>query len=378
MAGWLASPAVAPIMPRGQEPGARFADLAGTGHGYSRFTAIVYLDFVDLRRHDVPVTTIYYEHDADLGVLSENTLAVVGYGNQGRSWALNLRDSGLQPVVCVRRDATREQAIEDGFDVREIADADQADVICLLVPDDVVPLLALRPTPASCVVVASGYTFAFGRLVPPGDAGLVAPRMLGPEVRRCYEENVGFITAVGVHQDVSGRALDRVLAVAKAIGGLKQGAIELTAQQEALLDLGVEQLLSPALTAVNSAFVQTMMERGIPLEAIITELVLSGEVERTYRLLRQVGYAAQSEFHSPTSQYGQLTRRGRFDHLDFLTTMRALADDIDSGRFADEWDAERDSGYPILTRLKEQHAGPAVREFEADLRSRLGPGAASR
>jgi ketol-acid reductoisomerase len=324
------------------------------------------------------VTTIYYEQDADLGVLSRDTVALVGYGNQGRSWALNLRDSGLQPFVCVRKDATREKAVEDGFDVHEIAEANQADVICVLVPDDVVSLLRLSPGPDSCVVVASGYTLAFGRLEPPGDAGLVAPRMLGPEVRRCYEEDVGFITAVGVHRDVSGRALDRVLAVAKAIGGLKQGAIELTAAQEALLDLGVEQLLSPALTAVNSAFVQTMLERGIPLEAIVTELVLSGEVERTYRLLREVGYAAQSEFHSPTSQYGQLSRRGRFDHLDFLSTMRALADDIESGKFADEWDAERDSGYPTLSTLKEQHAGPAVREFEADLRRRLGPGAATR
>ena len=80
--------------------------------------------------------------------------------------------------------------------------------------------------------------------------------------------------------------------------------------QEAVLDLGVEQVLSPALTAVNNAFVQTMIEHGIPIEAIIIELVLSGEVERTYRLLREVGYAVQSEFHSPTSQYGQLTRRG--------------------------------------------------------------------
>lgn len=323
------------------------------------------------------MTTIYYERDADPGVLRDSTVAVVGYGNQGRSWALNLRDSGLQPLVCVRRDATREQAIQDGFDAREIGEADQADVICLLVPDDVVPLLGIRPGPDSCVVVASGYTLAFGRLEPPGDAGLVAPRMLGPEVRRCYQEDVGFITAVGVHQDVSGRALDRVLAVAKAIGGLKQGAIELTAMQEALLDLGVEQVLSPALTAVNGAFVQTMMERGIPIEAIVTELVLSGEVERTYRLLREVGYAAQSEFHSPTSQYGQLTRRGRFDHLDFLATMRSLADDIESGRFADEWDAERDSGYPTLNKLKEQHAGPAVRQFETDLRRRLGAGVAT-
>ncbi len=321
------------------------------------------------------MTTIYYEDDADPAILAAQTVAVVGYGNQGRSWALNLRDSGCRPMVCVRRDETREAAVEDGFDAHDIPAADDADVVCILVPDDVVPLLGLRPKPTSCVIVASGYTLAFDRLVPPGDAGLVAPRMLGPEVRRCYEEGVGFITAVGVHRDASGGALGRVLAVARAIGGLRQGGIELTAMQEAVLDLGVEQVLSPALTAVNNAFVQTMIEHGIPLEAILTELVLSGEVERTYRLLREVGYAVQSEYHSPTSQYGQLTRRGRYDHLDFLPTMRALTEDIESGRFADEWDAERDAGYPELTRLKGEHAGPAVREFEAEVRRRLGPGA---
>jgi ketol-acid reductoisomerase len=316
------------------------------------------------------MTTIYYDNDADAELLATQTVAVVGYGNQGRSWALNLRDSGHEPVVCVRHDASRDQAAADGFSVHEVAEAEEADVICILVPDDVVSLLQLQPGPTSCVIVASGYTLAFGRLEPPGDSGLVAPRMLGPEVRRCYEEGV-------VHHDATGHALQRVLSVAHAIGGLRQGAIELTPMQEAVLDLGVEQVLSPALTAVNNAFVQTMLERGIPLEAIVTELVLSGEVERTYRLLREVGYAVQSEFHSPTSQYGQLTRRGRYDHLDFLTAMRSTAEEIESGRFADEWDAERESGYATLHRLKEQHAGAAVREFEADLRRRLGPGASA-
>ncbi len=324
------------------------------------------------------MTTIYYERDADPAALTGETIAVVGYGNQGRSWALNLRDSGCDPVVCVRRDATREQASEDGFDPHELAAADEADVVCVLVPDDVIPLLELGPGPRSCLIVASGYCLAFGRLRPPGDAGLVAPRMLGPEVRRCYEEGSGFITAVGVEQDATGRALQRVLGIACAIGGLRQGGLVLTAAQEALLDLAVEQVLSPALTAVNAAFVETMLERGIPLEAVVVELVLSGEVERTYRLLREVGYAVQSEFHSPTSQYGQLTRRGRFDHLDVRTTMQSLTDDIESGRFADEWDAERDAGYPTLSRLKELHAGPAVREFEAELRQRLGSGVAAR
>jgi ketol-acid reductoisomerase len=322
------------------------------------------------------VTTIYYERDADLDAISGEQIAVVGYGNQGRSWALNLRDSGCKPVVCVRRDETREQAEADGFEAHDVEAAGDADIICILVPDDVVALLPIKPGKESCVIVASGYTLAFGRLDPPGDSGMVAPRMLGPEVRLCYEEGVGFITAVGVHHDATGRALPRVLAIARAIGGLRQGAIEMTAQQEAILDLGVEQVLSPALTAVNNTFVQTMMEEGIPIEAIVTELILSGEVERTYRLVREVGYAVQSEYHSPTSQYGQLTRRGQYDHLDFATTMRKLTDDITSGRFADEWDAERDAGYPKLKALKEVHAGPAVREYESDLRKRLGPNAA--
>jgi ketol-acid reductoisomerase len=199
--------------------------------------------------------------------------------------------------------------------------------------------------------------------------------MLGPEVRRCYEEGVGFITAVGVHRDATGRAQARLLALAHAVGGLRQGAIEMTPRQEAVLDLAVEQALSPALTHVNTTFVQVMLEQGVPLEAIVTELVLSGEVERTYGLLRKEGYAAQMEYHSPTSQYGQLSRRGAYDGLDVLTTMRSLVDDITSGRFADEWDAERDDGHRRLAELKAEHAGDAVREFEAELRRQLGEGA---
>ena len=318
---------------------------------------------------------IFYDDDADISVLEGQRVAVVGYGNQGRSWALNLRDSGVAPVICVRRDASREEAEGDGFEAHELEAANDADVLCILVPDDVIPLLPLQPRADALTIVASGYTLAFDRLEYEGDLGMVAPRMLGPLVRECYVEGAGFITAVGVHRDVTGTALARTLAVAKAIGGLRQGAIELTPMQEAVLDLGVEQVLSPALTAVNNAFVSTMLAHDIPLEAVITELVLSGEVERTYGLLREVGYAVQSEYHSPTSQYGQLSRRGQFDHLDVRAKMEELTLDIESGRFADEWDAERDGGYPRLNALKEQHAGPAVRQFEDELRRRLGPGA---
>jgi ketol-acid reductoisomerase len=321
------------------------------------------------------MATIYHEAEGDLARLRWQRVAVVGYGNQGRSWALNLRDSGAALRVCVRADETREAARRDGFEPAEIAAANEADVVCLLVPDDVIPALGIAPRPDALTVVASGYTLAFGRFDPPGDVGMVAPRMLGPEVRRCYEEGAGFISAVGVHRDATGAALARTLAVAKGIGGLRQGAIALTPHQEAVLDLAVEQVLSPALTHVSQTFVATMLAHGIPLEAVMTELVLSGEVERSYRLLREIGYAGQFGLHSPTSQYGQLTRRGAYDHLDFATTMKRLADDIASGRFADEWDVESRAGHPKLAELRERFAGAAMREFEQAMRRRLGPGA---
>jgi ketol-acid reductoisomerase len=318
------------------------------------------------------VTTIIHEADATLDALSGQQVAVVGYGNQGRSWALNLRDSEVDVSVCVRADQTREQAERDGFAPKDVSAAAEADVVCLIVPDDVAPTLGLEPRPDALVVVASGYNLAFGRLDPPGDVGMVAPRMLGPEVRRCYEEGVGFITAIGVHRDRTGRARDRTLAVAKAIGGLRQGAIELDPMQEAVLDLAVEQALSPALRRVNESFVQVMIEKGIPIEAIVTELVLSGEVERTYRLVRLEGGAAQTTHHSPTSQYGQLSRADRFARFDVASTMRELVEYIASGRFADEWDAERDAGYPNLESLRAKAMAPEILAFEADLRSKLG------
>lgn len=324
------------------------------------------------------MATIYHDEDADLAPIAHATVAVLGYGNQGRSWAMNLRDSGLEVRVCVRADSTRDQAAGDGFTPVDVPAANEADVVCVLVPDDVIPSLGLQRRAEALTVVASGYALAFGRFNPDGDVGMVAPRMLGPEVRRCYEEGVGFITAVGVQSDATGHAQERVLAVAKAIGGLRQGAIELSPTQEAILDLAVEQALSPALGLVNNAFVRIMTERGIPLEAVITELVLSGEFERTMRLVREGGYAAQFGFHSPTSQYGQLTRRDAYADLDVLTTMNRLVDDISSGRFADEWDAERDAGYPNLEELRERHAGAAVREFEEALRTQLGEGAIRR
>ncbi len=319
------------------------------------------------------MTKVYTEVDAEAGALEGASVAVVGYGNQGRPWALNLRDSGLDVRVCVRADASRERAVDDGFTPGEFADANEADIVCVLVPDDAIPGLGLTRPADGLTIVASGYTLAFERFAPAGDLAMVAPRMLGPEVRRCYEEGKGFITAIGVQADATGSAWRRTLALAHALGGLREGAIEMTPTQEAVLDLAVEQVLSPALTHVNAAFVGCMLEHGIPLEAVMTELFLSGEVERNYRLLREEGFVKQLAYHSPASQYGQLSRRGSYDALDFGPRMREIVEAIRSGRFADEWDAEAAAGFPTLDALREAHAGPGMAAMEEDLRTRLGP-----
>ncbi|MGH3959394.1 NAD(P)-binding domain-containing protein [Mycobacterium sp.] len=318
------------------------------------------------------MTMIYYESDADLSVLQGQRVAVVGYGNQGRSWALNLRDSGLAVEVFTRADDSRDQAEAEGFPAHEIEAASDCDVICTLIPDDIIPELPLTPKPAALWVLASGYAAAFDRIDPDCDVGMVAPRMLGPEVRACYLEGVGFITALGIHKDNTGTALARTLAIARAVGGLRQGAIEMTPRQEAILDLAMEQLFAPAMARVSTSFVALMAEAGIPLEATMTELMLSGEIERNYRLLRLEGYAAQMRYHSPTSQYGQMSRADRYDGVDVAAVMREVLGEIESGKFADEWEAERDAGYPNLQRLRAEKLSPEVFAFEKDLRERLG------
>jgi len=322
------------------------------------------------------MTTIFHEDDGDLGALDGQRIAVVGYGNQGRCWALNLRDSGLDVSVHGRREDTQDVARADGFEAFDIPTAGTADVLCILVPDDVIPMIDVTPGPDALVIIASGYAFAFDRWVPDCDRAMIAPRMLGPEVRETYLEGIGFMSGIGIEHDKTGTAKARTLAVARGLGALGQGGIEMSARQEAVLDLGVEQLLAPALRATNLAFTQVMAENGIPMEGILAELFLSGEVERTFKRLRLEGYAAQLNHHSPASQYGQLSRGTEFPTEPTVQIMRRLTDHIASGGFADEWDDERDHGYPKLEALRAEMVGDAVVEWERDLRTQLGETAA--
>lgn len=325
---------------------------------------------------------VYRCADAPLEALAGERIAVIGYGNQGRSQALNLRDSGLDVVIGVRADATRARAEADGFAVFEPAEAvARADVAMLLVPDEVMPELfeqQLRPVlrEGACVEVASGYNVAFGHLDPPAhaDVVMVAPRMIGPGVRELYLAGRGFPSFVCVHRDATGRARARMLAIARGIGSTRAGCLELSCADEAALDLFNEQGFGPAFGMALTNAIHTLVDAGFPPEAVLLEILHSGELAYTLGRMVTDGVVDQMDHHSHTSQYGSMTRALRFLDLDLRSRMEAVLADIRSGAFAREWSEERRAGMPLYTRLREARLQHPVRRWEERVREAFGIG----
>ena len=308
------------------------------------------------------MSTIYHDEDADLNALDGETIAVVGYGNQGRSQALNLRDSGLPVRVGSIRDEGHAQAERDGFEVASIEDAcARASVVMLLVPDEVMPGVyeehvapGLRPGELLCF--ASGYNVAFDLVRPAADldVALIAPRMIGAGVRDAYLSGEGFPSFVGVHQDATGRALQRMLALAKGVGSTRAGCIAMSMHDEASLDLFTEQGFGPAFGRVLMTAVDLLVEAGYPPEAVLLELYLSGELAYTFGKMREMGALKQMDLHSRTSQYGSVTRGARFLPLGepIREKMGEVLDEIRSGRFAEEWSRNQEKSGEILEQVR--------------------------
>jgi ketol-acid reductoisomerase len=309
------------------------------------------------------MANIYHDSDADLGFLDDQTVAIIGYGNQGRSQALNLRDSGVNVIVGNIRDASHETATADGFSVFDITDAcTQADVVILLTPDEVMPEIfekqvAPHLSAGNLVVFSSGYNIAFNRIAISEnvDVALVAPRMIGVGVRETFVEGSGFPSFVGVHQDATGKAKARMLAIAKGIGSTRAGCIEMSMHDEATLDLFTEQGFGPAFGRVLMSAVELLVEAGYPPEAVMLELYLSGEFAYSLVKMREVGIMKQMDFHSRTSQYGTVTRGARFMALGgpIKEKMTEVLDEIRSGHFADEWSSKQEDANAILENIRQ-------------------------
>jgi ketol-acid reductoisomerase len=324
--------------------------------------------------------------DVDAGTLAGERVAVLGYGNLGHSLAANLRDSGIPDVLVGNiADAYAEAARADGFKVVSMAEAAATgDVVLMLLPDEVIPEVFIADVApnlraGSALLFASGYTLAYGLISPSRDVDvlLLAPRMGGEHIRSRFLDGTGFVGYVSVEQDATGRAWQRLLGVAAAVGALQGGVMELDARREADLDLFVEQTMGAVIgVTVMSAFTLGV-EAGIPAEAMVMEMYMSGEMESVFQAFRERGFFRAADFHGPTAMYGGFVRTFELMTSDLPTRFRAVLESIQSGEFATQFQAERQAGYPSLSQAQVMSGeqGPIARpivDAEARVRKMLG------
>lgn len=302
----------------------------------------------------------YLEHDASLAHLQGCRVAVLGYGNMGRSFVLNLRDSGIPVVVGNAHDDYERQARADGFTTASIGEAARySNIQMLTIPDEAMPRVFLEEVSPNLktgdlLLFASAYNIAYKFIEPPifVDVGLLAPRTLGPSVRLAYENGTGYPTYLALHHRATVNPMERLLAVALAVGGLKQGALEVTFQQEVELDLFWQQAILPALHTILASAAQILIRQGYPEEAVLNELYLSGELSEFFRQASEQGLLATLSGMSPMGQYSVLSRTERFQESKIAAQMEGILDLIRRGAFAREWASEFADGYPRLNAVK--------------------------
>jgi ketol-acid reductoisomerase len=321
------------------------------------------------------MVTIYHDADADLDLLSGLTVAVIGYGNQGRAQAMNLRDSGVDVVVGCAPDKYADRAREDGMTVVPIAEAaDAGRLVLVLLPDEVQPhVYAADIAPGlragDTLDFASGYNIHYELVEPPPevDVVMVAPRMIGEAVRSLFVDGSGFPCLVAVKQDTSGHALQTALALARGIGGTKAGAFASSFEEETLIDLFAEQFLWAGIGKLCRVYFDTLVDAGCSGEAVATEMYLSGEMVEVARAMIEHGFFRQLEVHSHTSQYGQLSRADDAVGEDVAQRARAILEGLQNGAFAREWADEQARGCPALAALKDEAFGHRLNEVEREL-----------
>ncbi|KXH74636.1 MAG: hypothetical protein AM326_09755 [Candidatus Thorarchaeota archaeon SMTZ-45] len=325
-------------------------------------------------------TPVYFNEDANLNILQE-PIAIIGYGNQGRAQALNLKDSGLEVLVGNIHDEYWDMAKEDGFEVLEIQEAaKRAKIILFLIPDELQPSIfetQIKPTLERDKVLcfASGYNITFETISVSQDFDtiLVAPRMIGKGVRESYLNGRGFYSFIGVHNDASGKAKDFALAIAKGIGSTKPGGaiLEVTFRQEAELDLFNEQCFGPAFGQVLTCAVDVAIEAGYPPEIVLLELYMSGEFAYTAEMIAKMGTLKQLELHSPTSQYGSMSRGIRYASPELREAMKQSLREIQDGTFAKEFAEEYKLDLEILDDMKEMAKDIPIVYLDSAVREKL-------
>ena len=325
------------------------------------------------------MTTMYYEADADPGLITRRKVAVMGFGSQGHAHALNLKESGVDVVVGLRDGSPRTQAASDaGLKVVDPETAAEwADVIMMLVPDQVQKsfyeeVIAQRLSPGDALFFAHGFSIHFDFITPPDyvDVAMVAPKGPGHLVRRQYVDGSGVPTLVAVEQDPSGDAFALALSYAHAIGGTRAGVIETTFKDETETDLFGEQvILCGGVDSLIQASFETLTEAGYEPEMAYFEVL--HELKLIVDLLWEGGIEWMRHSVSDTAEYGDITRGPRIVTAETKAEMRKILDEIQSGEFAREWMAEYEAGSPKLNAARAAIAEHSVEQTGKDLRDMM-------
>jgi ketol-acid reductoisomerase len=325
------------------------------------------------------MSRMYYDADADLGLLSGKTIAIIGFGNQGHAHALNLKESGIDVIVAEPAGTPGwEQAKAAGFEATDAADASaRADIITMLLPeqlhrevfkDSVLPALKAGKT----LMFAHGFNVHYGQVVPPADVDviMVAPKSPGNLVREMYQQGKGVPALIAVYQDVTGQAKDLALAYARGIGCTRAGVFETDFAQETESDLIGEQcVLCGGVTHLIKAGFDTLVEAGYAPELAYFECL--NELKLIIDLVYEGGLTHMRNKVSDTAEFGDYIAGPRLIDEHVRETMREIVREVQSGSFATEWLLENQAGRPSYTAMKRRESELLIETVGAELRAMM-------
>ncbi len=322
---------------------------------------------------------IYYDQDADLGILKGKTIAVVGYGSQGHAQAQNLRDSGVNVIVAeLPGTPNYDLAVDQGFKPVSAAEAaERADIIHLLVPDQTQKFVydkfvAQHMKAGKALTFSHGFNIHFNCIQPPPevDVYMVAPKGPGHLVRSVFVEGGGVPCLLAIQQDASGKARQIGLAHAKGIGGTRGGVIETSFREETETDLfGEQTILCGGLSALIKAAFDTLVEAGYAPEMAYFECV--HELKLITDLIHVGGLAYMRYSISDTAEYGDMSRGPRIVTDETRAELRKILKEIQTGEFAREWLLENIAGRPHFLAMRRMEAEHPVEIIGEELRAMM-------
>ncbi len=322
---------------------------------------------------------VYYDRDADLAVLKDKKVAIIGFGSQGHAHALNLNDSGVDVVVGLRSGGgSWQKAAGYKLNVKEVKDAvSSADIVMVLIPDEYqadVYNRDIRPNikEGAYLGFAHGFNIHFGQINPSDDINvfMVAPKGPGHLVRHEYTNGKGVPSLIAVHQDPSGDTKEIALAYASALGAGRAGILETTFREETETDLfGEQAVLCGGITALITAGFETLIEAGYSKEMAYFECL--HEMKLIVDLIYEGGIANMRYSISNTAQYGDLTRGPRIITDETKREMKRILDEIQTGAFAREWILENKVGRPVFNALTKKGEEHIIERVGEELRSMM-------